>query len=334
MMTNVPETTITPEMRQEAARLFGDHVAGVMSAADEARLAQWLAEDPRHARAFAAVERTWRAIDETTMPPVPVRGTAPWSRRFARWRPAGTQHGVSAPVHKASGWARGLVAASVLLLIATQSADIALRLRADAITNTGERRSFALPDGSIALLNTDSAVAVDFADGRHIRLLRGEAAFTVAPDPARPFVVEAGGGTVTALGTRFLVRLDGDETRVAVTEHSVRIDLNAVSRLVREGEEAGYGRDRISPLAGQSVHDTDGWTRGVIRVVNRPLADVVREIGRYRSGYILVLGDGLSQRRVNGVFRLDDPDRSIDAIGRSLGIRSTRIGGMVTILHD
>lgn len=345
MATNVPETMITPAIRQEAARLFGDHLAGAMSAAEETRLAQWLVEDPRHARAFAAVERMWLAIDDTTMPAAPA-STAPVApvpdagRLRSRWRSGwrqgrDTAHGR----RRAAGWAQGAVAASILLLLVAQSGDITMRLRADAITATGERREVALPDGSIALLNTASAIAVDYHRGRRIRLLRGEAAFTVAPDPAHPFVVEAADGTVTALGTRFLVRRDGDETRVAVTEHSVRVDLadarpGPASRIVREGQGLDYGHGRIAPPAGRGVSDTDAWTRGVIRVVDRPLGDVVREIGRYRKGYVVVLGRALSQRRVNGVFRIDSPDRSIDAIGRTLGIRATRIGPMVTLLHE
>ncbi|MFX9169461.1 FecR domain-containing protein, partial [Acinetobacter baumannii] len=65
---------------------------------------------------------------------------------------------------------------------------LATRLRADHATGVGERRDLALADGSHVLLNTDSALSVDYtADRRGVALQRGEAFFAVARDPARPF---------------------------------------------------------------------------------------------------------------------------------------------------
>lgn len=67
-------------------------------------------------------------------------------------------------------------------------------------------------------LNTDSAIAVHYgASRREIELLAGEAGFTVAKaadGDGRAFVVQAAGGEVTALGTRFVVRrLDAAPSR-------------------------------------------------------------------------------------------------------------------------
>ncbi|MBL7395987.1 FecR domain-containing protein, partial [Escherichia coli] len=81
-----------------------------------------------------------------------------------------------------------------------------------------------------------------------VRLLRGEAAFTVAPNPNRPFTVEAGGGSTTALGTRFIVRRDGVQTRVSVTEHAVRVASNPASVVVAQDQTSTYG-PRQAPSA-------------------------------------------------------------------------------------
>lgn len=51
-----------------------------------------------------------------------------------------------------------------------------LAMRADLITETGQMAQHPLPDGGMAVLNTNSALALDFALGRRkIRLLKGEA---------------------------------------------------------------------------------------------------------------------------------------------------------------
>ena len=77
-------------------------------------------------------------------------------------------------------------------------------LRSDFSTGTGETKSLTLADGSHVELNARSAIALHYDAGqRRVMLLAGEGWFEVSRDPARPFVVEAAGGTATALGTAF-----------------------------------------------------------------------------------------------------------------------------------
>jgi len=185
-----------------------------------------------------------------------------------------------------------------------------------------------LPDGSIIHLDTDSAVAFDFAgDRRVVRLLGGEAAFIVAPDRNRPFTVKANGGSATALGTRFLVRNEDGGASVTVTEHSVRVAYPAPqgpSAVVAEGRTLAYGRNGLGQAALANTADAMAWTEGVLVFKDAPLGQIVAEIGRYHRGYVRVLGEA-QDLRVSGVFRIDDPMAAIDQLQRSLGLRSTRL---------
>jgi transmembrane sensor len=52
----------------------------------------------------------------------------------------------------------------------------------------------------------------------------GEAHFFVEKDPQRPFVVNAAGIDVRAVGTAFNVRIDPAAVEVLVTEGRVRVD--------------------------------------------------------------------------------------------------------------
>src|SRR3546814_8461547 len=57
-------------------------------------------------------------------------------------------------------------------------------------TSVGEIRRVPLADGSIAAINTASAIDVKLDDAaRHVRVVEGEAWFQVARDKQRPFVV-------------------------------------------------------------------------------------------------------------------------------------------------
>ena len=99
------------------------------------------------------------------------------------------------------------LATCLLLLVLVPSAShLPARLLADYSTGPGGQRTVALPDGSVAILNTDSAIDVDYGrERRMVKLLYGEAHFEVAKDAQRPFQVLAVGGRTTAVGTAFAV---------------------------------------------------------------------------------------------------------------------------------
>ena len=91
-------------------------------------------------------------------------------------------------------------------------------------TAVGQQKSIALADGSRIVLNTNSQMMVDYgATHRDVRLLQGEAMFTVAKNAERPFRVYAGDGRIQALGTEFSVHLAGANVEVIVTEGRVSL---------------------------------------------------------------------------------------------------------------
>lgn len=316
------EEPIPKEIADEAARWFADRDSGLLE--DETALTAWLAADPRHARAFAEMEEVWfdlggvRASPEVraSLAPSPYRG-----KRGVRWQRA---------QKKPRRWMPAAVAASLALFVVGAVQDWPTRLRADAMTATGERRMVDLPDGSRVQLNTGSAIALDYrGDRRLVRLLKGEASFSVAPDPARPFTVEAGGGDTTALGTRFVVREMGEDIRVTVTEHCVRVAYpvgREAQVRIGEGESVLYGPDHgLGAPAKVNAADAEAWTQGMLVFENRPLSEVVAELNRYHPGYVRVLGADTQNRRVSGVFSVDDPVGALMKLQQSLGLRSTHI---------
>ncbi|WP_206243826.1 FecR family protein [Novosphingobium terrae] len=306
---------IPQDIADEAAHWFAERDSGLLT--DEAALADWLAADPRHAQAFAEMEGLWGDLGGITVPAT-LRASLPVQRT--------PSHANDNPRR----WRLAAVAASIALVAFGAAQDWPMRLRADAVTAIGERRSMALPDGSQVVLNTHSAVAFAYrADRRVVRLLRGEAAFTVAPDARRPFTVEANGGSTTALGTRFVIREDGAQTRVSVTQHRVKVAYAASGSapvMLSEGRSLTYGPGRRWGVQ-QAINsgDADAWTQGQIVFENQPLAEVVAELGRYRPGYIRVIGGDLGQRRVSGVFSIDDPVGAVARLQHSLGLRSMQI---------
>src|SRR3546814_19462133 len=95
----------------------------------------------------------------------------------------------------------GAAAAACLAVVSAPT--LLLMWQSDYRTGTGEMRNVTLSDGSSVTLDTGSAIAVNYGDGRRgVRLLAGPAWFDVAPDARPPLTVSAPDAWVGVPGTK------------------------------------------------------------------------------------------------------------------------------------
>jgi len=262
----------------------------------------WLDRDPGHALAYADIQKLWDRSG-----PVAQRGRRGVSRRHVMSLAALLVAG-------AAGWA------------------VLGRPGADFETARGERRSFALPDGSTLELAGDTRVAMAFSGGeRRLTLLQGELFATVAPDAARPFIVEAGTARVTALGTAFSVGHEADDVRVMVTEHSVRLDVPGASADIAEG--TGTTTDgRAIAVPTPLVPGVDlAWRDGQLVFAATPLDQAIATINRWREQQLTLL-PGTPNPQVTLIGSIDGIDAMIDELARQLALRPVSLGPWLTIL--
>lgn len=195
---------------------------------------------------------------------------------------------------------------------------------ADFATATGERRGFQLPDGTRLELNTHSAADLDFsAEQRLITLVRGEIMLTCHRDPGRPLRVQSRHGLFEGLEGRFVVRQDSDCTRLSVTSGSVAIRSHPGSNGAPIQVTAGQSYRVTSSTATLSPSldmDADAWVDGLIVTRNMRLQDFLNEVGRYRQGY-LKCAAAIADLRLSGVFRLEDTDKLLAILPRTLAVR-------------
>lgn len=303
------------------ARLRGEDV----SAAERAAFDAWLSADPAHREAYRRVTALWDSAAfgaalrrQAASPPRPA---PPPERRRPRWRAA-------------------VAAAAALALLAVgidQAGDLAIALRADHRTATGERERVVLADGSVMVLNTGSAVALDFApDRRRIRLLAGEAYFEVVTDPARPFEVASDGATVRVVGTAFAVRTAGPEVRVTVRRGQVAVTGTAEpARAVRlgRGEQVAVSEGRPGPKTRVDSEAVLAWLEGRLVIHRRPLGAVVDELRRHHPGWIVVADGRLGGVEVSGNYRLDDPAAVAAALAAATSAELVRVSDYLLILR-
>lgn len=201
-------------------------------------------------------------------------------------------------------------------------------LLADYTTGTGERRSVVLPDGTQVVLNTRSAIDVEFDEHSRAVILRdGEILVQTAhgdPAESRPFVVITRDGSMRALGTRFLARRLDRGTLLTVLQSAVAAQAagGGDERVIRQQETATLrtgGIDGPHPAAAEG----DAWIDGMLVVDNARLADIVAELARYRPGR-LVADPRVAGLRVTGTFPLADPELALAALTRALPLRIER----------
>ena len=228
------------------------------------------------------------------------------------------------------------VAAALLLGLLLGHTPYVDRWRADYATATGESRSIQLEDGSQLQLNTDTAVQVTLARGeRRVRLLRGEAWFDVARDPSRPFVVNAGEGWVRVVGTHFSVASDAGQTRVKVGQGRVEVNAGSgVGVFLGPGQAVEYAAGSLAALHPFEPATAFAWRQRQLVFSQQPLAEVVAELNRYWPGQTVLLGEGLRQRKVSGVFEIDKPEAVLKALTHTLGLRAEQYTPWLRILRE
>ena len=266
----------------------------------------WLGADPRHANAWARIEKLQQQL----------RGVAP---------------DVALPVLSQMGVQRrqGLKMLMVLAAGATAFAGYrASPYSADFATGTGQQRRVTLPDGSNLELNTDTRVDIAYSlEERLILLRQGEILVTTAADraPTRPLSVQTPHGRILALGTRFDVRLQQGFSSVEVQKHAVEVralDAPLQVQRVEEGQALTFGTSQLGKLRPSPV-GSSAWSQGLLVAVDWRLADFVAELARYRRGY-LGCADNVGDLRISGAFRLDDIDGVLANLQVSLPVKVRR----------
>ncbi|PAW66257.1 MAG: hypothetical protein B9S34_08590 [Opitutia bacterium Tous-C1TDCM] len=290
-----------------AARWIARRDAG-LSAADAAEFARWRDADPRHAAALARFEAVWSALARPGDP----GGAAALARAYATVRATRRRRIALAG---GAAFAAVLVAAAWWPRFAPEPAPAPVA--ASAVLLVPERRT--LPDGSTVELKPGAEIAAEYSAAvRRVRLLRGEALFFVAKQPARPFIVAAGGIEIRAVGTAFAVELAAAGVEILVTEGRVAVQpagAAPATAIVGAGNRARVDLAAGGPVAVAAVSAGEidsrlAWRAPRAEFSGTPLGDVVAAVNRHarRSGQPrFVLGDpALAAVPLSGLFRLDD----------------------------
>lgn len=345
MSRDPEETARYAAIESAAAEWLVKHDRGLTPVQQDDFL-QWLAANPAHRESFARHRAMWRDFDT-----------------LAQWRP---EHSAEPNPDLLARSGRGrsrrwlppmLLAAAAAVTFLLWSAPWAERDRGTTAFEAERYRQEVLPDGSIVDLNRGAHLVVQFTPARRrVVLVEGEAQFTVASDPARPFVVRAGGVDVQAVGTAFNVKLSGTSLEVLVTEGTVQVaqaptlaspdardapphSAPEVLAALTAGQRtiiqvAGEGeRPQVLPATREEIEQLLVWKPRLLDFNSTPLAEVIDAFNRRNATQLALADAGLAAMPIVASIRSDNVEGFVRMLEATMGIRAERRGETGIVLH-
>ena len=305
-------------LEAEASELFVQRAHGDWTTKDQAALERRLATDKAFARSFQRMNGSWGAL-ERHAESAEVMKYREEALSYARHRNARRWYRRSTFV--ARRW-RAAAAVSIIALLVALAWQLSPYgyVPGQYRTGLGEQRSVFLEDHSTITLDAATRLLVRYTpDARVVELYEGQAQFSVAKDPTRPFKVKAGGRNIVAVGTVFTVEYADRQMIVAMMEGKVAVVPNAApeSALISliAGEELRVSRDGHSTIIAKAdLEAATAWREGKIIIRTEPLGEAVHRMNRYSKLKIKIDDASLAAKNVSGVFAAGDVPGFVRAI--------------------
>jgi transmembrane sensor len=332
-MSAAPENPFPPDADVEstAAAWLVKHDRG-LSAEEQDEFLQWLSARPEHRESFQRHRGMWSDFDA-----------------LAQWRP---EHSVEPnpdllarrPASARRWWLPMLAAAALVVMGVWWTTSS--RIEEQTFTfEASKYRQETLPDGSVVDLNRGAHLLGQFSSAeRRVVLVQGEARFAVAKNPARPFVVRAGGVDVRAVGTAFNVKLSGPNLEVLVTEGTVHLSPPPPSTATSSASAPAAaarpvlaaltaGQRTVIPMAetiaapvvvAASPTEVDQlleWRPRLLDFDSTPLADAVAAFNRRNTTQIVIDDESLRAMPIVASIRSDNVQGFVRQLEATMGVQ-------------
>jgi transmembrane sensor len=203
-------------------------------------------------------------------------------------------------------------------------------LMADHRTGTGERYAFAPASGVEVEMNSRTSVSL-MESGRGIELINGEA-FVAARRPSEMFEVRSAALRTVAWNAAFNIQAIDGEVALVCVEGEVSCRSDRAQLVLRRGERLALGDDGQLGRSAVNARVATAWRDGLLVFEDTPLAEVVRQINRYRSGDIVLTNPAIGGRPVNAVLHTAQIDNAVSQIQQLLNLDARRLPGGVILL--
>ena len=342
-----PNSNNKPDVDDQAADWVMKNDRG-LTAEEQDAFSQWMGESESHRKAYAEHRFGWSelarlaGLQNTDYAPVVPdllgKEDTPWYARIIAFPRLPVAIAAAASLTFLAGY----------FIIGQQRENIEQQPEIAERLVVNQIRQLQLEDGSVVDLNMGAQIESHYTrDTRLIRLIAGEANFNVQKDPSRPFIVEAAGVRVRAVGTIFNVRMLENTVDVVVTEGSVVLQ-HPVSQFdtVNEAEQSLIRRNfraivdlqpEIAQVSVNPVNENDLdreliWQPRLIDFEDAPLSRIVDEFNRRNPMYIEIEGQEIASLRFTSIFWSHNVESFVRLLESNYGIAAEMTGDNRIIL--
>ncbi|WP_417455220.1 FecR family protein [Kiloniella sp.] len=309
----------------------------------------WLEKDRKHREDWEEVSQTWHLLGivgpsfELKSPPKKISQSGSFiSQNLLKGTTISSSYG-HLPFSAKTGFARRVTRAvgfmTLALVIVFSLPQFSYQVKyfgADFVNSKPEVRVLDLEDGSSVTLAPETAIDVKLTEKeRRITILSGAAFFEVSKNKTRPFIVEKKNIQTKVLGTAFLVDEQETGISVAVTEGLVQVNhmkQDTVSVQLKPGESIAFLSSHDYKLSKSPIGDIAAWRAGYLKVRDQSLGSVVDQIDHFFNGHIFISNTDVREKRLTGVFKLDQPRKSLRGIASLHGLKVTEFSPWVIVL--
>lgn len=311
-------------MTDEMHGLLGKYFSGQATAEERLLVQQWAADEKNRAD-FDLLVKLWHKSGEHA--PIPFDTEKAWQAVNAKIKTSTTPVRRIRPLMKVVA-----VAASLVLVFGLWWLLGGLPGRRTVVADVAVKE-VKLEDGSTVYLRKGSRLQYNRSFGKERRTvsLNGEAFFEVMPDPAKPFVVSAGGTRVEVVGTSFSVVAHKDSVELIVKTGKVKFGAAGnidQSVLVTAGERALFAGDSINKELNED-ENFNAWQSGQLIFNNTSLPEVLAALNEFYNVNIRMKQDDavqLSAARLTVHFNNQPLDAVLDEISLITSYRIQRLG--------
>lgn len=308
---------------------------GGLTPKEQAEFSVWMTQAPGNANAVEELERAWCWLNE------------PRRTGQSAWVEGNIKRHERVKRRRRLALSLGGMAASFCVLTAVW---LQLRVPAEespetpALVATAPRPIVrTLADGSKVALRPGASLEVEYSVGsRKVRLIRGEALFTVAKDANRPFSVRAGSVEVLAVGTEFSVERGEHGLTVLVTEGRVAVEAGDHQSKPRVFASSGEGvvvttvsggdpQLVVMPIEPQEVAAKLAWRGTRLEFFDTPLDEAIRRFNEGHQPQIVISDPEIGRRTITGVLWAEDGDDFVQLLETGFDLVAIEEGDQVRL---
>lgn len=266
----------------------------------------WCSESEENSRYFRELKKIWAATPNSQ-----VSVDEAWEKFQSRVKPAPMK------LYRRWFW----MAASLILVGGITFWFLNQKEEVYTFESGPEVKTETLRDGSIITLNKLSSISYkkDFEKNRAVNL-NGEAFFEVAPDPDKPFVIQANEVVVSVLGTSFNVKTDELKTEVVVETGKVKVQWKEEHVLLEKGEAAIFTTGTLQKTkARNEFHQY--FRTGTLVCRDTPMEELVEKLKEIYGRDIRIENSNIAKRRISTVFKDQSLENILEIISETLSLK-------------